>query len=182
MANPSILGPSKIRKIAELARVVSLANVPGHAAEVGVFRGGVLRQLSRAFPSRKVYGFDTFAGLPVEHDSPGEWCKPGMFAEVVFDDVRASFHDCPNVELVRGLFPDTGAGIDGAFAFVHLDVDFYLSTLRALEFLAPRMSPGGVIVLDDWDFDRCPGVRRAVDELRLPAVQTGAFQAAIHFH
>lgn len=182
MATASILGPAKLRSIATLARDVDARGVPGHVAEVGVYRGGILRELAHVFPARTVYGFDTFAGLPVEHDSPGwEICQPGMFDEVRFDDVRASLRDCPNVELVRGLFPDTGAAIDGRFAFVHLDVDFYLATLRALEFLVPRMSRRGTIVLDDWGFARCPGVRRAVDELKLPAIETTTFQAMIRF-
>jgi len=182
MKTASILGPAKIAMLTSIARDVDRRGVPGHVAEVGVFRGGVLRELSRVFPARTVFGFDTFTGLPAEHDSPGwEVCKPGMFSEARLGDVRSSLRDCKNVELVPGLFPDTGEAIDGSFAFVHLDVDFYLATLRSLEFLVPRMSPGGAIVLDDWEWQHCPGVKRAVDELRLPAVEVSTFQAMIKF-
>ena len=37
-------------------------------------------------------------------------------------------------------------------------------TLASLEFFYPRLSPGGMIVLDDHGFAGCPGARRAAVE------------------
>ncbi len=49
-------------------------------------------------------------------------------------------------------------------AWAHIDVDIYAAVRDCLEYLYPRMAPGGMIVLDDYGFPSCPGARRAVDE------------------
>lgn len=175
----SILGDLKTISILDLARGVVNRNVPGVVAEVGVYRGGVLRELAGAFPERKVYGYDTFEGMPEDFWREGEVVQPGWFADTSLEKVRDAVSSCKNVVLVPGMFPSTG--IDDTYAFVHLDVDFYASTLEALKWLAPRMAQGGVIVLDDWDWPQCPGVREAVEELNLHADPTVIFQAAIYF-
>jgi len=50
------------------------------------------------------------------------------------------------------------------FCFVHVDADIYRSVLDACAFFWPRLSPGGVLVFDDYGFESCPGAKRAVDE------------------
>ncbi|MGG2329593.1 TylF/MycF/NovP-related O-methyltransferase, partial [Salmonella enterica] len=37
------------------------------------------------------------------------------------------------------------------------------STADALEFFWPRLSPGGMLVVDDYGIATCPGVRTAVE-------------------
>jgi O-methyltransferase len=179
METASIMGHLKIDALLKVAAQVVADDVPGAVAEVGVYKGGVLRELSRTFPDRTVYGYDTFAGMPAEHWQEGEAVLPGSFDSTLVE-VREVVDDCPNVVLRPGLFPATGDDVE--FAFVHLDVDMYLSTRHALEWLLPRMALGGVIVLDDWDWPECPGVRRAVEDLGLIATPTDCvFQAALHF-
>jgi hypothetical protein len=51
------------------------------------------------------------------------------------------------------------------FAFVNLDMDLYLPTLKALQFFAPRLTHGGVIQVHDYFHPDLPGVKQAVDEL-----------------
>jgi hypothetical protein len=51
------------------------------------------------------------------------------------------------------------------FCFVHIDVDLYQPTRDSLEFFYPRMSPGGMIVCDDYGYVNCPGAKQACDEL-----------------
>jgi hypothetical protein len=50
------------------------------------------------------------------------------------------------------------------FGFVHLDVDVYPITQFCVEFFAPRLVAGGVIVVDDYGSRTCEGVTKAVDE------------------
>jgi O-methyltransferase len=45
-----------------------------------------------------------------------------------------------------------------------VNVDLYRSVRDCIEFLYPRMVPGGFLVFDDYGFPSCPGARRAVDE------------------
>ena len=50
------------------------------------------------------------------------------------------------------------------FAFVHIDVDLYEPTKDSLEFFYPLLSPGGVLLCDDYGSTRCPGALKACDE------------------
>ena len=110
--------------------------------------------------------------------SAGEIHQPGDFADTSFEAVSAYVAQCPNVGLVQGEFPASARGLECArFAFVHLDFDFYESTRAALDWLIPRMSPGGVIVFDDYEWHRCPGVKRAIDECALVVERTVPYQA-----
>jgi O-methyltransferase len=65
------------------------------------------------------------------------------------------------VELIRGLFHDT-IDLDEPVALAHLDGDWYESTMTCLTRIAPLLTPGGRIVLDDYH--HWSGCRAAVDE------------------
>jgi O-methyltransferase len=168
------------REMALLHWLKKVDNVPGAAAECGVYCGSTLRMLAKAAPDRRFFGFDTFTGLPAAMWSEGEVHQPGDFADTSLNAVQQYVAQCPNVRLVRGEFPASTSRVplDGeTFAFVHLDFDFYESTRAALDWLLPRMSPGGVIVFDDYEWHRCPGVKRAIDELGLKVEKTVQYQA-----
>lgn len=66
-----------------------------------------------------------------------------------------------NIHLLKGLLQDTMV-IDGPVAFAHIDVDWYDPVLVSLHRVAPHLSLGGTIILDDY-FD-WGGCRKAVDE------------------
>ena len=51
------------------------------------------------------------------------------------------------------------------FSFVHIDVDLYEPTRDSLAFFLPRMTAGGIIVVDDYGFATCPGATQAVDDI-----------------
>jgi O-methyltransferase len=72
----------------------------------------------------------------------------------------------PNVHILAGVFPDeTGAGLsEQEFRFCHIDVDVYQSAIDILEWVWPRLVPGGVVVYDDYGFPYCDGITRHVDE------------------
>jgi len=75
---------------------------------------------------------------------------------------------CPHRERVivkKGYVPETFSGLEGErFAFVSLDMDLYAPTLAALRFFAPRLTPGGVILLHDYYHSTFSGIKQAVDE------------------
>jgi asparagine synthase (glutamine-hydrolysing) len=66
-----------------------------------------------------------------------------------------------NVELIQGLFQDT-ITLDEPVALAHLDGDWYASTMTCLTRIAPLLSVGGRLVIDDYD--TWSGCRAAVDE------------------
>lgn len=156
--NRTLLSKEKIAALkSALAKV---ERVDGDLAELGVYRGGVAHLLATTYPERTVHLFDTFAGIPAN----GMACDGHKQGEYAADeaDVRQYLADCPNVAFHVGVFPETAMG--ERFALVHLDADLYASTKAGLEWFWPRLSPGGCLVLDDWQWRMCPGVEWAVAE------------------
>ena len=174
---------SQYRTLIDDPRIVALrglaANAPdGMGAEVGVYQGGSLRAIAESMHPRLVLGFDTFDGLPRQYWQPGEPHEVGDFGNTSLQEVQEYLADCRNVRLVRGLFPESAGGMDFArFAFVHLDVDFYLATKAALDWFWPRMMQGGIVAFDDYRWHRCPGVERVLTEFGQPIHTAANLQA-----
>lgn len=153
-------------------------NPTGLIAEVGVFNGGFTGILSDNFLDSTIHAYDTFEGMPESCWSEFEPHLAGEFKPEL--DVIKMLNNRKNVVVHKGIFPGS-IGDETGFWLVHLDVDFYLSTLNSLKILKDRMAKGGAIFLDDWDWDNCPGVRKAVEELGFTAIQTVEHQAVINF-
>jgi hypothetical protein len=153
-------------------------NPAGLIAEVGVFHGGFTGILSDNFLDTKIYAYDTFEGMPESCWLKDEPHSVGEFKPEI--DVVKMLNNRKNVVVRKGIFPES-IGDETGFWMVHLDVDFYLSTLNSLKVLKDRMAKGGAIFLDDWDWPNCPGVRKAVEELGFNAIQTTEHQAVINF-
>jgi O-methyltransferase len=150
----------------ELFMVYSIARCQrdhgGAFVEVGVFRGASLTVIAAAkSPGTKLFGFDTFEGLPSVGDDDTLFEK-GMFkADETNLLKRVSVHK--NVKVVKGTFPDTAAVLTGEqLSFVHLDVDTYESTIASLKTVYPMLLPGGIIL--SHDYSQAAGVHRAVGE------------------
>jgi hypothetical protein len=60
------------------------------------------------------------------------------------------------VEFVVGYFADSlGSLRDRRFALIRLDSDSHDSVITSLEYLYPLLSPGGIIIIDDWHLIGC---------------------------
>lgn len=140
-------------------------NLPGHVAEVGVYKGGTAYLLCQLAEHKHVYLFDTFEGMP---DSKPEVDnhKKGEFGDTSLESVKKLLKGFDNFSIYKGVFPqDTGHVLpDQIFSLVHLDCDIYDSVKNSLEFFYPKMVPGGVIILDDYNEPNCPGAKLATDE------------------
>lgn len=79
----------------------------------------------------------------------------------------ANYLELSNISLIPGPFEETmtdvGPGPDKIAAAI-LDCDLYSSYLVSLGFIWPRLSPGGIIYLDEYYSLKFPGARIAVDE------------------
>ncbi len=156
----------------EVVRRERRAMNDAHIAEVGVYRGGTTWFLAGAaralgLAGTRVHGFDTFAGHP-EEDLDAEVDRgqaPGKFASTDVESVRRYLAAHDSIELHVGRFQDTCGEVAALrFALVHADVDLRSPTLCVLDFFHERLIPGGVFVVDDWDFVSCPGVKQAAGE------------------
>ncbi len=141
-------------------------HVPGDTAECGVFHGASSYLICRATrgSGRTHHVFDSFEGLSGSGGEDGSYWQKGDLA-VSLEEVRANLGEFDFVQYHKGWIPERFEDVaDRRFAFVHVDVDLYEPTRDSLEFFFPRLSPGGVLVCDDYGFLSCPGARRALDE------------------
>ena len=118
-----------------------------------------------AASSREMVGLPVGMSDTKKVDGASDRHAEGDFSDTSVEAVRAVVGSDGFIELRKGWVPETFAGLeDEVFCFAHIDLDLYEGVRDTLSFVYPRLSPGGIIVLDDYGFASCPGARRAVDE------------------
>lgn len=185
----SLISQSRFRSLKTGIDHVVANAIPGDMVETGVWRGGAvifmlkyLQYLSDDFsfhyderrvnPIRRVVACDSFQGLP----------EPGP-ADVMFDGTHASTLDLrylevdkqsflenlrafnirqTDVTILEGWFKDTLHRITNEISLLRMDGDYYESTMTTLELLYDKVSPGGVILIDDYRW--WTGCRQAVHD------------------
>jgi len=154
-----------------------LENIEGDILELGTYTAGTTIMLARFLKKikskKRIYGCDTFSGLPYEDDFSTQKNVKNMFTtrdyESVIKKIR-KFNVDDKITLVKGLFSETlyQQLNEKKFSFVLVDCDIYKSTKESLQFTFPRLKKGGVIMFDDYDIaDRenpLWGETKAVDE------------------
>ena len=160
------------------------ARVPGAIVECGVWRGGsmlavALTLLAKGDTDRDLYLFDTFTAMPEPgpddvdvHGRPvseylDEMMAHPYFSYLPLEEVQrvvlGSGYPAERVHFVQGLVEDTIPDqAPATIALCRLDTDFYASTAHEMAHLFPRISPGGVLIVDDYG--EFQGARKAVDE------------------
>lgn len=159
----SLLDADKLRWIYKL--IYRVESAPGSVAEVGVYRGGTTRFLAECLPNTTIFAYDTFKGQPCKSEIDHH--EVGTFNDIKLRDVVTYLEPFKNVELTIGLFPGSAGPrerLNTQFKFVHIDVDQYQSTKDAIEFFYPRMIDGGIILVDDFNWPNCQGVKKAMYE------------------
>lgn len=166
--------------------------LPGAFVECGVWRGGSVLAMVRTLQhldvhERDFYLFDTFEGMtaPTTVDQSAfdgsateAWASARregakawneLFHRDVFNlhDLRAMLfatgYPSERFNFVQGPVEQTiPAQAPGEIALLRLDTDWYESTRHELEHLYPRLSTGGVLIIDDYG--HWQGCRQAVDE------------------
>ena len=153
-----------------LLRTVLENEITGEIAELGVYKGETARLIHRYLPERILNLFDTFEGfakndISRENDQIRNSESVNHFKDTSIDSVLSLINSKnSNVRVFPGYFPES---VDKeleqtTFAFVHLDADLHEPTRNGLEFFYPRVSPGGIILIHDYN--AWPGCRKAVDE------------------
>ena len=153
-----LMTPAKLGSLLDL--LASVRHLNGNVAELGVYAGSTLEAMALVATQKICYGFDTFAGLPAQSWSQGDFHRPGEFGDVSYQEIYEAMPK--NVTLIRGLFPESARGIEDRFCFAHVDFDLEQSTMDAIEWLKPRLVAGGLMVFDDWHWSNCEGVDRAI--------------------
>ena len=94
----------------------------------------------------------------------GRVCAPcATLDEVAAPTCAATGYPAERLHFVEGKVEDTiPEQAPERIALLRLDTDWYESTRHELEHLYPRLSPGGVLIIDDYG--HWEGARQAVDE------------------
>ncbi len=175
----TMCGDKSIAQLLEALRTIEAEKIPGDLIEAGVWRGG-LPIIMRAFlhsvgnVDRKVWIADSFRGLPGDLEDGDDKAAHLLLAPILHLSVnRKQVEDAldffglrdPQVEFLEGWFKDTLPKLPAEkLALVRLDGDYFESTRDSLENLYPKLSPGGYLIVDDYNLPL--GCRRAVDEYR----------------
>jgi hypothetical protein len=129
--------------------------------------------------------FDSFSGLPEPLSTDGTW-EAGDFADTSIEAVKDTLGAYADRCVIHpGWIPETLEEINSAATFnlIHLDLDLESHTLDGLNYFWPRLTPGGALIVDDYGFPSCVGVRHAVEAFGNPEdmlriyVPTGQFVA-----
>lgn len=138
-----LLAAAESARSDEAAGVDAVGDVRA-TVELGVRHGVSLRWLAEAI-STPIHGFDSFEGLPTHWlgRAPGAFSTGGEVPEVP-----------AHVELHVGLFADTlppfVATSTAPLRLLHVDSDLYESARTGLTLLAPRLTPGTILVFDEY--------------------------------
>ena len=162
-------------------------NIDGAVVECGVWRGGAIGAAALTLKElgefREIYLFDTFEGMsaPTDKDKSyreeyaikeflerrtgeesSDWCMASI------DDVQANLTslglDIREYHFVKGMVEETipAHSPKGPISLLRLDTDWYKSTKHEMDYLFPKLVPGGILIIDDYgDWQ---GARQAVDE------------------
>lgn len=154
------------------------ARVPGDFVECGVNAGFLSSAIMRHLDWRRVektfYLIDTFRG-PILSQYSEEEVRRGRrrVAEEALsrgayvtdlDAVRANYAEWPNARIVQGTVPDILERLPmSRVAFLHLDMNCASPERAAFEYFWEKMSPGGIILLDDYAMHSYDALAEAID-------------------
>jgi O-methyltransferase len=165
---------------------IARQDIVGDIVECGVWRGGsamlaALTLQRRGDRRRHLYLYDTYKGMSepadidvnvlgssarerwvvAQRDDYNAWAYAPL--EEVEKNIRSTGFPMDRVHLIAGKVEDTiPTTMPKQIALLRLDTDFYESTAHELRHLFPLLSPGGVLIVDDYG--HWAGSRRAVDE------------------
>jgi O-methyltransferase len=150
------------------------ARLPGDFVECGVDTGVMsvaicdwldFNQLDKNF-----WLFDTYQGIPeeqmteAERNGIGGWHNRESYEEC-FARTSANFAPWPRCKLVRGMVPETLTAFppDRSVAYLSIDMNIVLPEIAAIEFFWDQLTPGGIVLLDDYAWATHAAQRAAFD-------------------
>jgi hypothetical protein len=183
----TMTSPERIVALCNAVEYVVRGEIPGDFVECGVWRGGscmaaalTFLQLGRA--NVHLHLFDTFEGMtePTQTDwelasgeaaasilARSDKAEAGVWAHATFEEVERNLsltqYPRDKIHFVSGRVEDTlPQYAPEQISILRLDTDWYESTLHELRHLFPRLSVGGVLIIDDYG--HWAGAKKAVDD------------------
>ena len=181
-ARLTYLSPAKLHNLERYLEQIEEDGVEGDCIEYGVALGGSAILIAKLMgPDRSFTGFDLFGTIPppsardtadshARYEVIASGRSSGIGGDRYYgyeDDLHGKVvrnfrkfgldANGPHVGLVKGLFDDTVAfAPNKKIAFAHIDCDWHDPVALCLAKTYERLSPGGVIILDDYnDYGGC---------------------------
>lgn len=182
----TMTSPERIAALQQAVQYITAHKIPGAVVECGVWKGGSMMAVARTLKelgdtNRTLFLFDTFSGMtePTEADKQfsGESAKEILQAadkstsdvwavaplKAVQAALRTTGYPEGNFVYIEGKVEETiPEHAPQQIALLRLDTDWYASTYHELVHLWPRLSVGGVLIIDDYGYWQ--GARKAVDQ------------------
>ena len=199
------LSARKLHTLERCLEEIDQRDVPGDFIECGVALGGsAIVIASHLSLGRRFHGYDVFGMIPPPSERDDSWAhrrydvirsgdSPGIggapyygYIENLYALVLDNFRgfgfepDGRSIALHPGLFEDTlHLPPERQVAFAHIDCDWHDPVALCLERIHERLSPGGLIVLDDYnDYGGCREATDAFlarhDDMELRSARAGA--------
>lgn len=179
----TLTSAERIYALIQAVRYVSANSVKGALVECGVWKGGSMAAVAMTLlemrdVTRDLYLFDTFEGMSEPTGKDLDY-SGRQASRLLRDDPDIRCANAP-LEGVKRLLLDSGypkgkirfipgkveetipGGAPSEIALLRLDTDWYGSTKHELIHLFPRLSRGGVLIIDDYG--HWQGAREACDE------------------
>jgi O-methyltransferase len=172
----------RLVSMVESLQYLARKKIEGDIVECGVWAGGNIILSRKILPHRMCWLYDTFTGMT----EPGPYDKKrkdstitaldryrargGKWADVSLEQVRKNLAvtntlDDNYLRFIEGPVEETllkPENLPGRIALLRLDTDWYESTKIELEVLYPRLTRGGVLIIDDYG--HWMGARKATDD------------------
>jgi O-methyltransferase len=180
--------PERVNALIRAVTYIAQHDIPGAIVECGVWRGGSMMAVAHTLlalnkADRDLYLFDTFegmtepglddvkldgvpavkalAGIQSTGETVGDWLRASL--EEVQGNLATTGYPRHLVHFVKGKVQETiPVFAPEIIAILRLDTDWYDSTHHELEHLMPRLTDGGVLIVDDYG--DWAGARKATDE------------------
>jgi hypothetical protein len=157
----SLLGYEKSKQL--LFELKEVLHLEGNTAEIGVYQGYTSRLIHLVTINKLHYCYDTYCGIKGATNN-NDVHIDGEF-NCSLEQVKSNIN-LPNIVYKVGYFPETFEENTEKMIFVHSDTDTYVGTLNTIKYFKDIMVSGGKIIFDDYNWQYCPGVEKALHEFR----------------
>lgn len=182
--NYSMISEIRINNFLSSIDYIIANNINGCIVECGVWKGGAIcsakRYIKNLNINKNVYAFDSFEGLPIPDDNTDFLLSTNQKASQICNTkndinnncycnvdtfkktMRAFNLDDNDIIIKKGWFENTCVNFNENISILRFDGDWYKSTNDVLNNLYDKITPGGVIIFDDYGYWN--GNKKAVDE------------------
>jgi O-methyltransferase len=149
-------------------------SVAGNIVEMGCYAGTtslfISRVLKQLNSNKQFHVYDSFEGLPekssLDSSPAGTQFKAGELSvskKQFIDNYKKASLSTPHIH--KGWFNKlTNEDVPEEICFAFLDGDYYDSIKDSLHLIQDKLTPGSVIIIDDYQNEALPGAKRATDE------------------